>query len=311
MKQLMLTTAIVMTAGFSAAAQGTTEDVTNETAAADETEMMVPGFRVSDFTGKTLYAFDPESIENLQSERMGDADTRSARWTDTDSVIAERDQWENIGQIDDVILTADGTVQGVLLDVGGFLGIGAHTVLVDMDDLYLVLKDGDKADNAEESDDIGDLSVIASLSRDQLEALPEWDEDNLRTGYPLRDSRSVAESDLQTGDAAVSDDDAAATDAVAIDSTTATTPTADELTGAEVKDPAGDKVGKVEDLVLEGDQVSGVVIDVGGFLGIGAHRVMIPVESLAVVRDDDGESVKHVETGLTKDELEAMPEYED
>src|SRR5699024_10689965 len=105
----------------------------------------------------------------------------------------------------------------------------------DMDDLYLILKDGDSSDSDDSSDEIDDLSVIASLSRDQLEALPEWDEDNLRTGYPLEDSASVASDDLQTADAGADAADEAEP-AIAVDSTTATTRTADELTGAELKD---------------------------------------------------------------------------
>ncbi|TVQ59626.1 MAG: hypothetical protein EA355_00235, partial [Rhodobacteraceae bacterium] len=55
--------------------------------------------------------------------------------------LADRDAWESVGAIDDVVMTQDGDVRGVLLDVGGFLGFGARTVMVDIEDLHFVSED--------------------------------------------------------------------------------------------------------------------------------------------------------------------------
>jgi len=52
-----------------------------------------------------------------------------------------------------------------------------------------------------------------------------------------------------------------------------------------------------------------VVIDVGGFLGIGAKPAAVPVSELDFMRDEDGEV--HALTSWTKDQLKAMLEHSD
>ena len=52
---------------------------------------------------------------------------------------------------------------------------------------------------------------------------------------------------------------------------------------------------------------SQVVIDVGGFLGIGAKSVMMPVKDLTFMRDDDGRV--HAMTAWTKEQVKALPEH--
>ncbi len=51
------------------------------------------------------------------------------------------------------------------------------------------------------------------------------------------------------------------------------------------------------------------VIDVGGFLGIGAKPVAVPISDLEFMRDEDGDV--HAVTSWTKDDLKQMPEHRD
>ena len=86
-----------------------------------------------------------------------------------------------------------------------------------------------------------------------------------------------------------------------------------ELTAANLEDAtiygADDhKVGSVSH-IHGGGAGSLVVIDVGGFLGIGAKPVGVPISSLEFMRDEDGDV--HAVTAWTKDELKAMPEHVD
>lgn len=68
------------------------------------------------------------------------------------------------------------------------------------------------------------------------------------------------------------------------------------------------KVGSVSHLHGSGP-ASQVVIDVGGFLGIGAKPVAVPMTSLDFMRDEGGEV--HAVTSWTKDRLKEMPEHLD
>lgn len=52
--------------------------------------------------------------------------------------------------------------------------------------------------------------------------------------------------------------------------------------------------------------ISHAVLDIGGFLGIGEHRVAVPVSDLAVYRSD---SEVRIYLPWTREQLEAVPEY--
>lgn len=85
--------------------------------------------------------------------------------------------------------------------------------------------------------------------------------------------------------------------------------TGDELKGIHLYDLAGDKIGKVEDIVIGADnKVTGVLVDVGGFLGLGAHKVDLTPDQLQVYKDAEGKDMRAY-TPLTKDALKALPEY--
>lgn len=80
------------------------------------------------------------------------------------------------------------------------------------------------------------------------------------------------------------------------------------LTGATVYGPDDETVGTISHTHGTG-QGSQVVIDVGGFLGIGAKPVLVPVTQLDLMRDENREV--HAVCNWTKDELKSMPEHRD
>ena len=82
--------------------------------------------------------------------------------------------------------------------------------------------------------------------------------------------------------------------------------TSDVLEGATIYGADDHKVGKVSHLHGMGAN-SQIVVDVGGFLGIGAKPVAVPVSDLEFMRDEDGDV--HAVTGWTKDSLKEMPEH--
>ncbi len=70
-----------------------------------------------------------------------------------------------IGHVQDIVLSARGEVQGLTIDVGGFLGIGTKAVLIPLPDLRLARPDP-------ESDEI---TVVTRLNQQQLNELPEYE----------------------------------------------------------------------------------------------------------------------------------------
>lgn len=66
------------------------------------------------------------------------------------------------------------------------------------------------------------------------------------------------------------------------------------------------RIGKIKDLVVAPDgSISAAIVDVGGFLGMGTHRVAIPVEQFSQV------TPAVVLPGATKETLKQLPEFKD
>ncbi|MGV8831285.1 MAG: PRC-barrel domain-containing protein [Devosia sp.] len=71
---------------------------------------------------------------------------------------------EDIAKVGDILLTADGKVDAMVVDFGGFLGLAQKRVAVGMDNLEFAANDS------------GDLVIYSDFTREQLEAQPEYDE---------------------------------------------------------------------------------------------------------------------------------------
>jgi sporulation protein YlmC with PRC-barrel domain len=80
---------------------------------------------------------------------------------------------------------------------------------------------------------------------------------------------------------------------------------ASKLLKQDVYNDKGDKIGKIDDLVVAPDgTLSIAVINVGGFLGIGDHRIAVPVRQFEQI------APRAVLPNANKDQLKALPKFE-
>ncbi len=82
--------------------------------------------------------------------------------------------------------------------------------------------------------------------------------------------------------------------------------TGSNLEGANVYGPDDHDIGNVSHFHGTGATAQ-VVVDVGGFLGIGAKPVAIKLMNLTFMRDENGKV--HATTIMTKEELKELPEH--
>ena len=81
---------------------------------------------------------------------------------------------------------------------------------------------------------------------------------------------------------------------------------ASKLIHSEVRNDKGEKIGRIDDIIVAPDgTLSMAVVDVGGFLGLGGHRVAIPVHELVFSQN----ATKILLPGASKDALKALPEF--
>lgn len=284
MKKLLSTTALViaMTSGA----------VYADTAATgfNQVEMQQGDFYASDLIGMRIY----------NSETAVDADTAIADGGEGD--------WNDLGEINDIIVTQDGSVSAVILGVGGFLGIGERDVAVPMDAITIVREEGDSDDRF----------LVVSTTKEALEQMPPFERDdredalNEETAAPAADVDADAEQMNETAAErqmltrpAIEREGYAEVDMEAVHQMTS-----EDLTGANVYGANDETVGEINSLVVGDDgAISKVVIGVGGFLGIGEKEVAVTFDELQILQEADGDDVR-IYIDSTKEALEAQPEFE-
>ena len=236
----------------------------------------------------------------------------------------ENSAGEDLGDIETLVVADDGSIEHVVIGVGGFLGIGEKEVALPWDRFTVVP---------------GENKLVADVSREELEAMPEFDwPENYQEGSLVTADRTDTDMD---GDAV---DDAQQSASQAVDNATQTAEQAaddaDETVDQAINDDDADKVddagqtlppssevlagsligamilshddrdvGEVDDVVIGADGTAeGVIVDVGGFLGVNDKQVMIAWKDLEVRRNEDGDVL--VRTGLTEEAMGAMSDYD-
>ena len=68
-----------------------------------------------------------------------------------------------------------------------------------------------------------------------------------------------------------------------------------------------EKIGTLDDIIIDHSRVMAGVLQVGGFLGIGSRRVAVPYEDLPDAIDDTGRKIVLPEA--TREELQKLAEF--
>lgn len=273
-------------------------------------------------------------------------------------------EWDDIGEINDVLLDSEGNVKAVILGIGGFLGMGERDVSVNMDEIRIVTEEGDSDDRF----------LVVNTSKEMLEKAPAFErmddeadmeteanmdanaDMNADTDMAATDMNAEAEVDTETemeadaealaNEAEMEAEEAAAETEQAVDEATTemaqganeleqdmerpmlTAPaveregytnatvedrnalTAEDLEGSYVYGANDETVGEIGALVMgDNGEVGQVVINVGGFLGIGEKPVAVTWDELQIMKNAEGDDFR-IYIDSSKEALKAQPEYQ-
>ena len=81
---------------------------------------------------------------------------------------------------------------------------------------------------------------------------------------------------------------------------------ASRLIGKSVINGQNQTIGKLEDLIIDQDKIPYAILEVGGFLGLGAHMVAVAFGDLSIT--DNGHKIV-LTTGGTKEDLQKAPAF--
>lgn len=246
------------------------------------------GFGNVTFEQSDFYASDLIGMRVYNSETEMDADAMVQDGAET--------EWEDIGEINDIIVSADGDIRAVILGVGGFLGIGERDVSISMDAIKVVREEGDS----------NDRFLVVTTTKEMLENAPAFERDMTNTGMTGQDSAAL-NSDMTNSD--LLRPNMSYEGYTDVDMAEASQLTADEIQGAYVYGANDETVGEIGALLMSDDgKISDAVINVGGFLGLGEKPVAVNFEQIQVLKNVDGDEYRFY-IDSTKEKLEALPEY--
>jgi hypothetical protein len=200
---------------------------------------------------------------------------------------------DKIGTIDSVMLGREGRVQAVIVNVGGFLGLGEKNVAIDWADIN-VSQDG--------------KTITTALTKDQLKALPEYRyADAKKRGTAFDAPGATARGDSATSADRAAGERPAGKSGPAVDVSSLAAYKSSAIVGAKAVNVSDENIGEVKELLIGANGVMrGAIVSVGGFLGIGERNVMVDWHDLSISRDG---SDLRVLVKLNKDQLKALPEY--
>jgi sporulation protein YlmC with PRC-barrel domain len=225
---------------------------------------------------------------------------------------------EIVGDINNLLVAENGEIKAVIVGVGGFLGLGEKDVAIDFDRISL-------QQNGEDG-----FRLVASVEKSELENATEFELDRdaeMHTGMKSEntgaDDRVAAandDADTKTMTALPTEkkpleNDPHWTDAdrdylQTVERVDATTITAEEIIGLSVYGANRTSVGEVGDIVLKEDgQTDAVIIDVGGFLGMGEKPVAVSFDTIQFYREKNGGIT--VMAPFTEDELEGAAVFDE
>lgn len=222
------------------------------------------------------------------------------------------DDAEAIGDVNDILFSANGTAEAVIVGVGGFLGIGEKDVAVDFDKVNWVQRDGERW-------------LIVDTTREQLENAPTFDRADIEieteeTRTTAMNTESRTEEERESTEMASDDDremkkEEMASDEKAMEKDGFVIVSIEELdndrlVGARVLDQSDNDIGEISEILTgENGAIEAFVVDVGGFLGLGEKQVAVSVDNIEFRETAYGNLEVH--TPFTEEELENQTEWED
>jgi sporulation protein YlmC with PRC-barrel domain len=222
---------------------------------------------------------------------------------------------EHIGDVNNLVIGENGEIAAVIIGVGGFLGIGEKNVAVNYAELEWVTAE----DNTER--------FILATTKEALETAPDFETTDPGTTAPA-DASAPAPADtmapadnnaMAPADGAMAPADATAmtteanngiaTGPIDRDTLTDAPLTAEELIGTNAYGPGDEHLGAIGDVVLgaDGSTVEALIIDFGGFLGIGTKPVAVGIENVRYATDANGGEYLFI--NVTRDQLDAAVAY--
>lgn len=206
----------------------------------------------------------------LPDRTDGDLVVKSSALAGTDVISADGD---DVGEVSHALVDAQGNIQFVVFDVGGFLGVGERVVAVPWGSFQVVPDDTRP-------------HLVYGGTQAELEALPEMDDVDLGGGQI--DANGTDYNGLVALGQTITDFNVV------------------DANGADL----GEVEDVILD--LNAGQARYGLVDFGGFLGLAENTVAVPWQRMQILAGEDGEPNDTVfQLNVTEDTLRNAPVFDE
>ncbi len=285
MKRILLTTALV--------AFGTTpvfaDTHSNSDTMTESQQQAGEGMQIqaTDLIGKVVYV----SSEETNSE------------TDRETVENVPDSWQNVADISDVLIDEDGNLASIVVEAAWFDTDGETGKSISADDLQFV------SDSKDEST----FYVVYTGDMQQFEETDSYDaaameQDGYSSAADTDAALTINPKQLGQQGQDEGDQNTQSEDRSQMNSISLADLTTDDLDGVAIIGDNDERIGEISEMVLTEDgTISDVIVDVGGFLGVGEKPVAMKLSEIELLQAENGTIRGYV--SMTETEVEELPEW--
>jgi len=244
------------------------------------------------FLGGIVYSHADQSISQststmrAQSVSMTKAFDRAHLLSALKRATVKDSQGRYVGGIIDLVINPDGHISFAVLSPFAMNGINERLVAIPFDTLS-----------------INDKYVVLDTTSEKLVTAPLFRMNYLNARNWAEDTNRYFGIEPSWGEGAICERPAFGAHQLSMTKGWNRPYAGSEIVGTQVKDPQGQVVGKIDDLVFDDEgRISFAVLGYGGFLGIGQNLVAVPITSLSYV-----EEPRYFALNTTKEDIQSAP----
>ena len=244
------------------------------------------------FLGGIVYSHADQSISQsapttqTQSVSMTIASHRAHVFSDLKRAAVKDSKGQYVGGITDLVINPDGRISFAVVSPFGMDGINQRLVALPFD----VLSFNDKY-------------VVLNTTLEKLATAPLFRMNYLNARNWAEDTNRYFGIQPSWEEGTLCEKPAVGAHQIPMTKGWNRPYGASEIVGTQVKNPQGEVVGKIDDLVFDDEgRISFAILGYGGFLGIGQNLVAVPITSLSYV-----EERRHFALNTTKEDIQSAP----
>jgi len=217
---------------------------------------------------------------------MTRASDRPQVFSDLKRAAVEDSQGVYVGRITDLVINPDGRISFAVFTPLGAYGINERLVAIPFDALSFKNK-----------------SLVVDTTSEKLVSAPVFSRSYLNARNWAEEANRYFGTRPSWGEGVSCEMPTAGAHQISITKGWNRPYTASEIVGTQVKNPQGEVLGKIDDLVFDDEgQISFAILGYGGFLGIGQNLVAVPITSLSYT-----EEPRQFLFDITKEGIQSAP----